>query len=222
MFRTAKLRWASTALGFGTQEAQSFYQGGVAIESDTLFRVWASHLGNPENALTPTQPLALTESAKRAVAAFDPVKDSTENGCKPKGMPRLMSQPPPMEFVDKGDTILLRMEEYETVRTIHMSAPSSLEAQPKTPLGYSVGRWDGKALVVETSRLDSPYLNANGVPLGADAHIIERFAPTPDGSRLDYTLVVTDPDSLLAPAELKRIWVWRPGEEVLPFNCVAQ
>jgi hypothetical protein len=219
LFRTAKLRWASTAIGFGAAEAQSFYEGGVASGSDTLFRVWASHLGNPENALTPTAPLELTEAAKRAVAAFDPVKDSTESGCKPKGMPRLMSQPPPMEFIARGDDVLLRTEEYDTVRTIHMVRPSDVDAQPRTPLGYSVGRWDGNTLVVETSRLDSPYLNAAGVPLGAKASMVERFTPAADGSRLDYSLVVTDPDSLLRPAELRRIWVYRPGETVLPFNC---
>ena len=27
---------------------------------------------------------------------------------------------------------------------------------------------------------------------------------------------------LLKPAELRRIWVYRPGEEVLPFNCKVQ
>jgi hypothetical protein len=222
LFRTAKLRWTSTAIGFGAEEAQAFFQGGVANDSDTLFRVWASHLGNPENALTPTAPLELTEAAKRAVAAFDPVNESTESGCRPKGMPRLMSQPPPMQFIDQGDTILMRMEEYDTVRTIHMKAPVDLESQPRTLLGYSVGRWDGKALVVETSRLNSPYLNASGVPLGANARMVERFTPSADGSRLDYSLVVTDPESLLKPAELRRIWVYRPGEEVLPFNCKVQ
>jgi hypothetical protein len=110
------------------------------------------------------------------------------------------------------------MEEYDTVRTIHLAAANP-EAQPRTPLGYSVGRWDGKTLVVETSRLDSPYLNAAGVPLGADAHMVERFTPSSDGSQLAYSLVVTDPGSLVTPAQFRRIWVYRPGEEVLPFDC---
>ena len=219
LFRTAAPRWATTTLGFGAEKSQSFYAAGVASNSDTLFRVWASHLGNPQNALTPTAPLALTESAKQAVAAFDPITESTESGCTPKGMPRLMSQPPPMEFIDNGDTILMRMEEYDTVRTIHMSASENAAAQPRSPLGYSTGRWDGKTLVVETTHVDYAYLTATGVPQGQNARFVERFAPTPDGSRLDYSLVITDPDSLLAPAELRRIWVYRPGEQVLPFNC---
>jgi hypothetical protein len=93
------------------------------------------------------------------------------------------------------------------------------EAQPRTPLGYSIGRWEGKTLVVETSRVNAPYINARGVPLGAAARFVERFTPTTDGSRLDYTVTITDPDSLAAPAELRRSWVWRPGEQVMAFNC---
>jgi hypothetical protein len=118
-------------------------------------------------------------------------------------MPRLMSQPPPMELIDRGGTILLRMEEYDTVRTIHMTAADP-STQPRTPLGYSVGRRDGETLVVETSRVNAPYLNPSGVPLGVGARFVERFSPTADGSRLDYTLTVTDPDSLTEPAEFTR------------------
>jgi hypothetical protein len=114
---------------------------------------------------------------------------------------------------------LLRTEEYDTVRTIHMKAQGNSEAQPKTQVGFSIGRWEGKTLVIDTSRVNARYLNARGVPLGPSARFAERFTPTADGSRLDYTVTITDPDSLTAPAELKRHWVWRPGERVLPFNC---
>ena len=220
LFRDAKKRFADTALGFGTQEAQSFFRGGVADGTAGLFRVWASDLDDPGWRLTPTAPLVLTEQAQKAVAAFDPINDSTEKGCTPKGMgPRLMGQPPPMQFIDRGDTIDLRTEEYDSVRTIHMTAAANPDGQPRTPLGYSVGHWDAHALVVETSRVDFPYLTAAGVPMGPDARFVERFEPTPDGSRLDYTLTVTDPYSLAEPATFKRFWVWRPGEQVLPFNC---
>ena len=145
--------------------------------------------------------------------------DSTEKGCTPKGMPRLMSQPPPMEFIDHGDTILLRMEEYDTLRTIHMSCRER-SWHSATDAARLFGRSrDGKTLVVETSRVNAPYLNPSGVPLGVGARFVERFTPTADGSRLDYRLTITDPDSLTEPAEFTRSWVSRPGEQVLPFNC---
>lgn len=219
LFRTAVPRWSSTTIGFGAEQAQSFYAVGVATDAVSLFRVWASVLDEPTMSFRPTAALVLTEAAHAAVAALDPLSDSSIEGCTPKGMPRLMSQPPPMELIDRGAIIQLRMEEYDTIRTIHMSDAGDPESQPRTPLGYSVGRWDGTTLVVETTRVSANRLNANGVPIGTRARFVERFAPTADGSRLDYTLDVTDPEYLAQPARFTRSWVYRPGERVLPFEC---
>ena len=220
LWRYSTPRWATTALGVGSAEAAPRFQGGVASDTDSLFRVWATDVTDVASlAAWFGAPLALTEASRKAVSEFNPVSDTTTPECTPKGMPMVMFQPPPMEFVDRGDTILLRTEEYDTVRTIHMTAQGNPEAQPKTHVGFSIGRWEGKTLVVETGSVNARYLNARGVPLGASARFVERFTPTADGSRLDYTLTITDPDSLTAPAEWKRYWVWRPGEQVLPFNC---
>ena len=219
LWRYSTPRWASTALGVGSAEAAP-RGGGVASDTDSLFRVWSTDTTDVASlAAWFGAPMALTASAQKAVSDFDPVNDTVTPECTPKGMPIIMGQPPPMEFVDRGDTILLRTEEYDTVRTIHMTAQGNPEAQPKTHVGFSIGRWEGKTLVIETSRVNARYLNASGVPLGPSARFVERFTPTADGSRLDYTLTITDPDSLTAPAELKRYWVWRPDARVLPFNC---
>ena len=48
-----------------------------------------------------------------------------------------------------------------------MTAQGNPEAQPKTHVGFSIGRWEGKTLVIETSRVNARYLNAIGVPLGS-------------------------------------------------------
>lgn len=47
----------------------------------------------------------LTEAARKTRAAFNPLTDSVAPGCRPKGMPTIMEQPYPIEFVNKGDTI---------------------------------------------------------------------------------------------------------------------
>jgi hypothetical protein len=220
LWRYSTPRWTTTALGVGSAEPAPRFQAGVASDTDSLFRVWATDVTDVAAiAAWFRSPMALTESAQKAVTEFDPVKDTVTPECTPKGMPIIMFQPPPMEFVDRGDTILLRTEEYDTVRTIYMNAQGNSEAQPKTHVGFSIGRWEGKTLVIDTSRVSARYLNPRGVPLGPSARFAERFTPTADGSRLDYTVTITDPDSLTAPAEIKRHWVWRPGERVLPFNC---
>ncbi len=47
----------------------------------------------------------------------------------------------------------------------------------------------------------------------------ERFSLNADGSRLEYTLTVTDPTTFTEPAEFTKAWEWRPGEQVKPYDC---
>jgi hypothetical protein len=35
-------------------------------------------------------------------------------------------------------------------------------------------------------------------------------------------MTITDPATFSSPVELKRLWVWRPGETVKPYNCVER
>jgi hypothetical protein len=215
VWRTAP-RWSETAYVYGTD-------GGTATEASSIFRVWGSVYGPPRaqtlSALAgPDAPL--TESARKSVQAFDPVNDTTTRGCDPKGMPQIMFIPAPMEILDRGDTILIRIEEYDSVREIHLAPPDDRELRPKTRLGYSTGRWDGRSLVVDTNSVETPFLNSQGVPLGSGARFVERFTPSYDGSRLDYKVEITAPEALTQPVVMERSWVFRPGERVLPFDCV--
>jgi len=217
----SKPRWATTAYGFGQSAPDLPAPGRPGPE--TLFHVWASLTGDPDagpGALARAA-LSLTSAAQQMVAAFNPVEQTTSPGCTPKGMPTIMNNPTPMEFVDQKDVILLRMEEYDTVRTIHMTARANPESQPKTAVGYSTGRWDGKTLVVDTSRISARYFNNRGITLGKATHLVERFTPSADGNRLHYTLTATDPEILTTPAEMKRSWVYKPNEKVMPFNCTT-
>ena len=115
----------------------------------------------------------LTDAAKKSRAAFNPLTDTVAPGCRPKGMPTIMEQPYPMEFVRKGDAILLRLEEYDTVRTIDMAPRAKVDSLPKTLLGRSTGRWDGETLIVTTSRIDWPYFDPSGIPQGPASTIEE-------------------------------------------------
>jgi hypothetical protein len=207
-------RWKTTALG----SRSTWFDGGNSVNKTVgLFRVWSTKFNEPGGLWRQAYPL--TAAAKKARAAFNPLTESVAPGCRPKGMPTIMEQPYPIEFVNKGDTILLRLEEYDSVRTISMAANSNVDTLPKTLLGRSRGRWDGDTLVVTTTRIDWPYFDPSGIPQGPSSSIVERFTPSSDGTRLNYTMIVTDPSTFTGPLELKRSWVWRPGETVKPYNC---
>ena len=161
----------------------------------------------------------LTAGAQAALAKFDPVKNYPLRNCTPKGMPTIMEQPYPMQFLQQGDDIVLRMEEYDTVRTIHMQTESGAKERSRSPLGYSVGKWEGTTLVVMTSGINWPHFDAAGIPLSDRAGIVERFAPTADGSRLDYQMTVTDMLTFTKPVVLQKHWLSLPNVDVRPYKC---
>ena len=92
--------------------------------------------------------------------------------CEPEGMPRIMRNPPPFEFVDHGSEISLASELYDLVRTIHMSSAPPPDA-PASPLGYSTGRWEGDTLIVTTTQINWPYFDNIGTPQSARVAIMK-------------------------------------------------
>lgn len=191
-----------------------------------LFRVWSTNMANPasfplfNDVVSVEQDYPLTPAARAAREAWDPIADNPYLSCTPMGMPRVMGQPYPIEFVDRGEEILLRIELHDLERSIIMDpGPLGPEDDVATPLGYSEGRWEGETLVVTTQFISWPYFDQSGVPLGPDARVEERFTPSEDGSRLDYTLTVTDPDTFTRPVTLGKYWTWRAGERIQPFDC---
>ncbi len=203
-------RWSQQTIG-------SDIRGAVTADTQNLglFRVWTNVTGPP--AFWGNN-LPLTPSAAATRAAFNPLTDDPTMNCAPKGMPYIMEQPYPIDFVREGDDILLRMEEYDTVRRIKMSTPAA-SGSSGTLLGESFGRWDGEALVVTTTNIGYRWFNGTGIPLGPGASLAERFTLSGDGSRLDYTMTVADTATFTAPVTLRKSWEWRPGEQVRPYEC---
>ena len=192
-----------------------------AVAADTanrgFFRVWT-------NATNPNvfwgENLPLTEAAAAVRAEHDPATDDPTLNCTPKGMPYIMEEPYPVEFVDEGERLLLKLEEYDTVRRISMTgqADGRYNGGPAR-LGTSIGRWEGSTLVVETDDIDYGFVNGNGIPLGPEASIEERFTMNDDGSRLEYAMTINDPSTFTEPVTLHKVWEWRPGERVRPYDC---
>jgi hypothetical protein len=217
-----KARWLDEgAIGLRT----TWTGDGDASESSRgIFRVWSSKVDDPEampESLWKAQ-YPLTENARKLVAKWRPGRDTVAPPCAPKGMPTIMEQPYPLEFVKRGNRILLRLEEYDTVRTIEMYGSVPSTRARRSLLGRSIGRWDGASLVVTTTGLSWPFVDPNGVPQSRASMLVERFTPSPDGTRLQYTLTITDPEVFTTPVVLKRAWVSRPGERVNEYNCGAR
>lgn len=217
---TAKPRWSAESRGDFAHWRRS--EGDASRPELGIFRVWSTSLALPMlfRLGSNVDDVPLTDAARAAVRAYaSSGTNLTTQGCTPKGMPLMMEQPYPMEFVRDGADIVLRLEEYDAVRTIHMGESEVPPAVARSPFGYSVGRWDGDALVVTTSRIDWPWFNQQGIPQSPDAVLVERFTPSADGSRLDYELVVTDPATFTEPVTRRKQWLYFPDQQVSPYRC---
>jgi len=208
-------RWSQQVLGAAQDDRQ---EGDRSAPELGIFRVWSTPVRNSPiwKAEYP-----LTAAAQASVAAFDPAVDSPTLNCAPKGMPTIMEQPYPMEFRDDGDRILFLMEEYNTVRPIHLTDESGTAAPVASRLGYSTGRWEGQTLIVDTTAIDWDHFDRDGIPLGSDARIVERFTLAEEGSRLNYEMTVIDPDTFTEPVVMEKFWLWFPEVVVERYDCVA-
>ena len=132
-------------------------------------------------------------------------------------MPAIMENPFPIEFIEIEGAIELHLEEYDTLRTIHIG-DADAEHAPSL-VGHSVGHWDGNTLVVETDAMNYGHFDSVGIPLSDAATVTERYIPSDDGKRLDFEMTVVDPATFTEPVILTKTWLGLPDAKVQPYEC---
>ena len=211
----------ATALGPDESSGAAIYLGSTALTYGTedepadLFRVWtvAERVRTAE--------LPLRPAARAAKAAWDSLLDDPQRGCRPLGMPGAMMSPHPIELIERGGDIILRLEEWDAERTIHMTPEPGRADPTRSILGYSVGHWEGETLVVTTRRIDYPYMDEHGTPQSEAVQVEERFTLSADGLHLDWSATVTDPGTFTEPfVAFTTRWVWIPGAALQPYDCL--
>jgi hypothetical protein len=206
-------------LGYDLTPSGSHIDAEVAAASTQgargIFRVWSF---DDDPSLREFEP-AFNQAAIAARVDFDPLVDDPALSCTPRGMPFAMENRFPIEFVDQGETIALRLEMWDSTRKIRMTDDGIVAQQQPTPLGYSVGQWDGDTLIVTTNGIDWPYFDEIGTPQSSAIETEERFVLSGDDTVLDYQIAITDPNTLLEPAVRRARWRWVPGEEIQTYGC---
>jgi hypothetical protein len=222
-------RWTVSDRAVGDESLLMARAGDGSRPDLGIFRVW-SHTRTiarlfPEvtDPRVDINAYPLTPAARAELARFDRSTDNPTANCVPKGMPTIMEAPYPIEFVrqDNGD-VLLKLEEYDLARHIYMNPRATRSPSAPTPLGDSVGQWDGTTLVVTTTRINWPFFSQLGIRQSSAVAIVERFAPSADGSRLDYEMTVTDPATFTRPVVLRQYWLWLPNVTLLPYECTVR
>ena len=148
--------------------------------------------GRAGPSLTPEY--AAKAAAKPAGAA--PEGSQTAN-CLPPGLPGIMGQPYPMEFLLTPGQVTIVIEAYNQIRHIYTDGRPLPEDPDPTFYGTSVGHWEGDTLVAETVGFEDI---ARGLtfPYSDKMKIVERFHLTaPDTMSIETTIV--DPKALTTP-----------------------
>lgn len=202
---------------------RSYDQSHVAeakAAADGIFRVWSTNMLDPKAFPMFKGGYPLNDAARAVVAKWNPL-DNDLLHCGTKGQPLIMITPAPVEFVRDGDTIVMRIEEYDSQRVIHMNA-DAVAPDAHTKFGFSRGHFEGRTLVVETDHLKAQYFDPDGVPQSERMRTVERFTPNEAYDRLDYRITVDDPVYFTMPFELSRYFVWNPAMTVHPYNCLER
>jgi hypothetical protein len=179
--------------------------------------------GNMEGGLPYTPWAAEIRKARFALNA----RDNPDAMCMPMGFLQFHQQPQPRKIIQTPKLILIEYEANYGLRHIYLDGrplPPQGEPQPWW-YGYSVGRWEGDTLVVETNNLrgaeDGPYdgwLDVNGSPYSQQAKFIERFR-RPTFGHLQIDLTLEDPKAYTRTWTVRVDQRFRPDEELIEFVC---
>ena len=183
------------------KRTSQFWNIGAGLDSDLPLQPWAAEL-----------------RASRVAANS---KDNPDAHCLPIGLTQLHNHPQPRKIIQTPSVIVLLYEANGGVRQIFTDG-RKVPADDPQPwwYGYSVGRWEGDTLVVETSGFrDGGWLDVNGAPLTDAARVTERFRRVSYG-QLEIDVTVNDPKAYTKPWTARTIrQQLMPGDELIEFIC---
>jgi hypothetical protein len=168
----------------------------------------------------PYQPWAAELQKKRA-SQFS--KDNPDGLCLPESLLQLHLDPQPLKVVQTPAAIYIIYETNYGLRTIFTDGRALPPQGGPQPFwyGYSVGRWEGDTLVVETNNYRGDgWLDARGSPMTEAAKVTERFRRINYG-QLDIEFTLDDPKAYTRPFTVRidqRLIA--DGSELIEYICL--
>ena len=168
----------------------------------------------PPNAL-PLTPAGL----ERWKHNTQPTTPSPIVNCLPDGMPHGNLLPQPFKVLHSAGVIVLLYEVGTTFRQVFMDGRKLPVDPSPTWQGYSVGRWEGDTLVVDTIGFnDRSWLDVRGTPHSEEMRVEERFR-RPDYGHLELGITITDPKTFTRPIAFSVVLNLMPDTELLEHYC---
>ena len=181
------------------QAGPEFFNFGVKLPGGLPYQPWAAAL------------------VKERMATF--AKDDPIGLCRPGGLFRFHTYPPPRKMIQMPNLVVLLSERDVTYRQIFVDG-RALPVDPEpTWNGYSTGRWEGDVLVVESNGVrDGTWIDRNGSPLTSAARVTERFR-RPDFGHLQIEITVDDPKAYTRPWTVTLTQDLAVDTDLLDYHC---
>jgi hypothetical protein len=188
--RTPDLSAPAPRLADGTPDLSGIWQR----DTNRLVRDLGADV-KPED--FPFQPWAKVLVEARANGSR--AKEDPEANCLPLGVPRSAATIFPWKIVQTPSLIVIVHEAQSLWRQIFLDGRELAPDPNPTWMGYSTGRWDGSALVVDTKGFNGKvWLDQRGRPSTDALHIVERYRRK-DFGHLDIEITVDDPKAYTKP-----------------------
>ena len=184
------LRWAAALLLVGCSAAPAFAQGGAPYPD--LSGYWELRFDSfnvPRAPLTAAAQTAADARRKKDVEAI--------RGCVNIGMPALMNDRATLDIRQSASVVGMVAKSPSSTRYIYTDGRKHPDADELegTTNGHSIGRWQGDALLVDTTGFNDRGITA--IPGGGyrttRSHLVERYQLSSNGQQLTVTFTWTDP-----------------------------
>jgi hypothetical protein len=219
------------ATGAHAAEAQAAKAGQPGTTWSSIARLpdWSGvweldwHGGYLGKAAMPSAPKLTPEYAARLekyrAAQKDGQNQQTDTAnCDPPGMPQIMTQPYPVEFLFTPGKVTVAIEAYSQMRRIFVDGRKHQEDPDPTYQGDSIGHWEGDTLVVDSIGFIPNSYIAPGTNHSDQMRIEERIRRvSPDTMEIRQTIY--DPKALLEPWTATRIYKRHTDWDIKEYIC---
>lgn len=171
--------------------------------------------------------------AGKALQASARIADDPQIFCEPPGLVRqVASTPHAIRITQQTDRVLIDYEEYGGHRDIPLAAkgPSSAAkgaaATPhgKSRLGTAIARYEGDALVIETTNLLGSWISPHGDQFSDQTTTVETYRRSDDpqaGPMLSMSFVANDPLYLRSAFTFNKARRYAGDYQFIPNECRA-
>lgn len=139
----------------------------------------------------------LLEEHQAMAARGDRSFDGTVQ-CLPEGLPRLMRVNKPFEILQRDKAVYI-VAQNRLTRRAYFGESLPVDADPLY-LGYSVARWEGRTLVIDSAGFrEGTLLDDAGTPHSAALKVTERYTLSRNGKAIDARFIVDDAGTFTRP-----------------------